>query len=30
MAKGESVASYLTCVAHVKDELADVEEVILD
>jgi hypothetical protein len=30
MAKGESVASYLTQVAHVKDELAVVGEVIPD
>ena len=30
MAKGESVASYLTRVAHVKDELAIVRGVILD
>jgi hypothetical protein len=30
MAKGESVVSYLTRVAQVKDELAVVGEVILD
>jgi hypothetical protein len=30
MAKGESVASYLTRVAQVKDELAAVKEVIPD
>jgi hypothetical protein len=30
MGKGESVSSYLTRVAQVKDELASVGEVILD
>jgi hypothetical protein len=30
MVKGESVATYLTWVAHVKDELATVGEVIPD